>query len=88
MLRDEADHPRNKARMDVTRDLYQAWGADVAEVTVQGDSLLEKLFTAITLGLWTTYHLALSYNIDPIPVKGVEDFKVKLKEVAGDTMKP
>ncbi|MGH9856728.1 MAG: bifunctional phosphoglucose/phosphomannose isomerase, partial [Acidobacteriota bacterium] len=83
MLRDEEDHPRIKARMDVTRELYQDWGVEVSEIAIQGTTLLEKLFYAVTYGLWTTYHLAGEYGIDPVPVEGVENFKARLKEVAG-----
>lgn len=83
MLRDPADHPRNKARMEVTADLYQQWGVGVSHIDVKGDSQIEKIFYAVTVGLWTTYFLALAYNIDPVPVAGVEDFKKRLEEVAG-----
>lgn len=84
MLRDPDDHPRNKARIDVTSELYRSWGVTVEEFTPTGNTLLERLFVTITLGLWTTYYLALAYDIDPVPVEGVESFKAKLKDVAGD----
>jgi glucose/mannose-6-phosphate isomerase len=83
MLRDSADHPRNKARMEVTADLYRQWGLHVSHIDVKGDSQVEKIFYAVTIGLWTTYYLALAYDIDPVPVAGVENFKKKLEEVAG-----
>lgn len=82
-LKDPNDHPRNQARMQVTADHYRQWGLPSAEYTAQGDTLLEKLFTTITLGLWTTFYLAELNGIDPIPVEGVEGFKKKLVEVAG-----
>ncbi len=84
LIRDPADHPRNKARMDVTADLYRQWGVTVEEYTAQGESLLEKILSTVTFGLWTSYFLALEYNIDPVPVEGVESFKTKLKETTGD----
>lgn len=84
MLRDPEDHPRNQARMDVTSDLYRSWGVTVEEFTPSGQTLLERLFITITLGMWTTYYLALACDIDPVPVEGVESFKAKLKEVAGE----
>lgn len=84
MLRDQDDHPRNQARIEVTSELYRQWGVEVEHANIEGTTLLEKIFTAVILGLWTTYHLAQLYNIDPIPVEGVEDFKAKLKEVAGE----
>lgn len=83
MLRDEQDHPRTKARMDVTKETYQSWGIEVTEFPVVGNSLVEKLFYAVSFGMWITYYLALEYNIDPIPVEGVENFKKKLEEIAG-----
>lgn len=84
IFRDNDDHPRNQARIDVTTDLYRQWGVEVEHVTIEGSTLAEKIFTMVILGLWTTYHLALLYNIDPIPVEGVESFKAKLKEIAGE----
>lgn len=84
ILRDKDDHPRTRARMDVTAELYKKWGVEVSTFDVEGQTLLEKIFYTVSFGLWTTYYLALSYNIDPIPVEGVEAFKAKLKEVAGD----
>ncbi|MBI1833308.1 MAG: hypothetical protein HYR90_00620 [Candidatus Andersenbacteria bacterium] len=84
IIRDPQDHPRNKARMDVTADLYRNWGVMVEEFEAKGDTQLEKIFYTETLGLWTTYYLAKIRDIDPVPVEGVESFKAKLKEVAGE----
>lgn len=84
ILRDPTDHPRNQARIDATTDLYRQWGVTVEHFTVEGSTLFEKLCHATILGLWTTYHLALLCNVDPIPVDGVENFKDKLKEIAGE----
>lgn len=84
MLHDPEDHPRSTTRMQVTKQLYEQWGVTVEEFTPEGDTRLERLFITITLGLWTTYYLAKAYNIDPVPVDGVEDFKAKLAELAGE----
>lgn len=84
ILRDADDHPRVKARMDVTAELYQKWGVRVTSIDITGKSVLEKIFSAVVLGLWTTYFMAESYGIDPVPVHGVEGFKKRLKEVAGE----
>lgn len=84
MLRDSQDHPRIRARMDVTSELYTAWNVGVSNFDVRGDTLLEKIFYAVTFGMWTTNHLALAYGIDPVPVVGVENFKQRLKDIAGE----
>ena len=77
----ETDHKQIKLRMQVTKAMYEAWGVPVTEVPVLGSSTLEQLSYIVLFGLWTTYHLALNYNVDPIPVKGVEDFKKNLAEL-------
>ncbi len=84
MLKDSDDHERNKARMAVTSELYQSWGVGVSDVVVEGQTVLEKIFYAVSFGLWTTYHLAQEYGIDPVPVAGVENFKKRLVELAGE----
>ena len=80
ILRSSDDHPRVQTRMDVTAQLYEEWGAHVEQINVLGATVIEKLFRATILGLWTTYFLARAYNIDPVPVAGVEDFKKRLKK--------
>ena len=84
IIRDQDDHPRIKARMSVTAELYEKWGVGVSTFDVQGSTLMEKIFYAVIFGLWTSYYLALEYDIDPIPIAGVEDFKTRLKDVAGE----
>ena len=81
IFRDSDDHARNRARIDVTTQLYRDWGVGVEHVNIEGRTLLEKLFSMVALGLWTTYFLALEYGIDPVPVEGVESLKTKLKEI-------
>lgn len=82
MLQDADDHPRIKARMAVTTELFKQWGTDVSCVEVKGTSILEKIFSTVCFGLWTTYHLAEAYGIDPVPVAQVEDFKKRLAQQA------
>lgn len=84
LIRDKDDHPRTRARMDVTKQLYKEWGVEVSDLPVRGETLIDKIFYTVSVGLWVSYYLALEYNIDPIPVEGVESFKAKLKEIAGE----
>lgn len=84
MIRDKDDHPRNRLRMDVTTNLYKEWGVEVSDFNVNGETLIDKLFYIVTLGLWASYYLAVEYGIDPVPVEGVEALKAKMKELGGD----
>lgn len=86
MLHAPDDHPRNTIRMQVTSKLYEQWGVSVSHFDIPGQTRLEQQFYAVTLGLWTTYYLALANNIDPVPVAGVEGFKAELEKAAGSAI--
>jgi len=53
---------------------------DVEEVETQGESLLARMFSAIYLGDFVSYYLALWNRVDPSPVEIIEDMKKKLAE--------
>ncbi len=75
ILRDCADHPRILKRMKLTADIIKRAGAKVEFVDIKEGSLMFKIFSALLLGDWTSYFLALKCKIDPTPVKTVEEFK-------------
>jgi glucose/mannose-6-phosphate isomerase len=77
----DMDHKQVKLRMQVTKTMYEKWGVGVTEVPALGSNTLEQLSYIVVFGLWTTYHLAKNYGVDPIPVQGVEDFKRTLAEL-------
>jgi len=47
---------------------------------LRGSYPLTKMISAIYIGDWTSYYLALKYGTDPTPVKIVEELKKKLRE--------
>jgi len=60
-------------------DMVKEKGAEITEIEIKGDCFLTKLFSAIYIGDWVSYYLALNYGMDPTPVDIVEDLKRKLK---------
>ncbi len=52
---------------------------NVQNIEMPRGSEMLKMVTVLQLGLWTSYHLALLYKIDPAPVVLVEKFKKLLK---------
>ena len=80
ILRDPEDHPRVLKQMEITRDIIKKEGVEVKVIDIQGKSKLEKLFSTVLLGFWTSYELAMDYGVDPTPVKTIEDLKRRLKE--------
>jgi glucose/mannose-6-phosphate isomerase len=79
MIRDNSDHERIKKRMDICKNLFEDY-VDVEEITTLGDSMLARMFSAIYLGDWTSYHLAVWKREDPTPVYVIENLKKQLTE--------
>ena len=80
ILRDLQDHTRILKQMKITKDIINQEGIKVEFVNMQGGTWLEKIFSTILLGFWTSYWLALEYKIDPTPVKTIIELKRRLKQ--------
>jgi len=78
-LRAPCDHPRNRLRLDMTRQAYMLAGINVDGYTAIGDSSIANIWTALHFGDYVSYYLALAYGVDPTPVDALEDFKKSLK---------
>ncbi len=78
ILRNDEDNHRIKKRMDITKKHLKNKSVDVTDINITGDTYLTKIFSAIYVGDWTSYFLALKYMIDPTPVKDIENFKKEL----------
>lgn len=75
LLRDGDDDPKNVKRFEVTARLLEERGISSEIVDMGEGSVFTKMFRTIFLGDWTSYHLALSYGVDPTPVDMVEELK-------------
>lgn len=78
MLRTDKDSHRISKRMDITKEHLRKKGIDVTDIAIKGNTLLTKLFTAVYMGDWTSYFLALRYKTNPTPVPLIEEFKKEL----------
>lgn len=78
MLRTDKDQHRISKRMDITKEHLRKKGIDVTDIIIKGNTLLTKLFTAVHIGDWTSYFLALRYKTNPTPVPVIEEFKKEL----------
>jgi glucose/mannose-6-phosphate isomerase len=80
IIKDENDHERIKKRMDIFKELVKQRGVEVTEIGLSGPNRLAKIMSAIYIGDWVSFFLAIRKKLDPTPVKLVEDFKGKLVE--------
>lgn len=78
ILKSNTSHPRIIKRADVTAQIIKERGGEVEILNMLGKNVLEKMFSSIVLGDWTSYYLALLNNQDPTPVDMVEEFKKRM----------
>ncbi|MEA1902057.1 MAG: bifunctional phosphoglucose/phosphomannose isomerase [Actinomycetota bacterium] len=79
-LTDRSDHDRVGARLAHTRRLTEDAVPWVAEVTSSGTSLLARLVSLTVVGDLTSWMLAESVGVDPVPVVTIEKLKKLLAE--------
>lgn len=78
LLRDEQDPKAIQKRMEVTKELIAASQAEVVEVWAEGASLLARLFSLVCLGDFVSFYLAMLNEVDPTPVRRIEELKMRL----------
>lgn len=79
-LSDKTDHPRIIKRMNILSEIFQKRNIKTNFVQIEGKNILDKIFNNNLIADWTSYYLAVSRNIDPTPVKLVEEFKKKMAD--------
>lgn len=78
-LRASSYHPRNLVRVELTKRAYMLDGMNTDFIDAQGDTPLAQQWTALHLGDYIAYYLALLYEIDPTPIEALQGFKQELK---------
>ncbi|MGA9348476.1 MAG: bifunctional phosphoglucose/phosphomannose isomerase [Anaerolineae bacterium] len=81
MLVSSLDHPRNKARFQVTQEILAKRGIAYETIEAHGQSPLAQMLSAIHFGDYVSYYLALLYEVDPTPVTVINYLKKRLEQV-------
>ncbi|RME06084.1 MAG: bifunctional phosphoglucose/phosphomannose isomerase [Anaerolineae bacterium] len=79
-LRASGNHPRNRLRVDLTKEIFMLEGLGTDFVDARGDSRLAQMWTLLQFGDYFAYYLAMIYQVDPTPVAAIEGLKARLKE--------
>lgn len=74
-------HPRNQARVDITREILMVEGFNTDKIEALGETRLAQQWTALHYGDYVAFYLAMAYGIDPTPVEAIEGLKKRLDEV-------
>ncbi|GAB4525600.1 MAG: bifunctional phosphoglucose/phosphomannose isomerase [Anaerolineales bacterium] len=78
-LRAASYHPRNRKRIDLTRQTMMLAGLNTDFVDAIGEGRLAQQWSALHFGDYTAYYLAMAYGVDPTPVDSIEGFKAQMK---------
>ena len=70
-----------RTRLDFMKNLFLNVAGNVIEVNIKGEDPLSKIIYSISLGDFTSCYLALLRNIDPTPVKIIDELKRRLKSI-------
>jgi glucose/mannose-6-phosphate isomerase len=84
ILKDSSDHPKILKRMKLTANILKTRRISSDFIEMNEKNILLKIFSNILLADWTSYYLALENGVDPIPVKIVEEFKRKMKNLKNE----
>lgn len=79
MLRDEEESDPMQKRMKITKDLIREHDGDVTEIVIKGKNVLVRLSSAVLMGDWMSYYLALANGVDPSDVHIIEELKKRMK---------
>ncbi|MEW6566593.1 MAG: bifunctional phosphoglucose/phosphomannose isomerase [Chloroflexota bacterium] len=71
-------HPRNRLRIEATRQALMVEGFDTDIIEAPGATRLAQQWTALHFGDYTAYYLAMAYGVDPTPVAAIEGLKRRL----------
>ncbi len=81
-LRAPSDHPRDRKRLDLTKQAFMLEGLNTDAIDASGDTPLAHMWTLIHFGDYMAYYLAMAYGVDPTPVEALSHFKEEMKEGA------
>ncbi len=79
-LRARSDHPRNRKRLDLTKEAFMLEGLNTDFLDARGDSPLAHMWNMILFGDYMAYYLAMGYGVDPTPIQALVDFKEAMKK--------
>ena len=77
-LRTNYDHPRVAARIEILKEVLARRGLAYLEVEAEGGDELAQLFSLLYLGDWVSVYLALLNQVDPTPVRPIQELKDRL----------
>ena len=73
-------HTRNQKRFDLTASEFMVAGVCIDKVALESGSKLTEMWQMILLGDFISFYSSMAYDIDPTPVKALDNLKAALKK--------
>ena len=73
-------HPRNRRRAAETMRLLTELHMPAHIEDAGGDTPLEAILRAASLGSWTSYYVAMLRGVDPLPIDVLDVFKGRMSQ--------
>ncbi len=80
-LESPSDHPRVKARWDITADIFQRMGLPHLRLHAPGDGPFTQMMALTYLGDWITVYLAFLNEADPSEIDNINYLKAELAKL-------
>jgi glucose/mannose-6-phosphate isomerase len=80
-IRDHREGEKIKKRIEVTQSIIKMRKVKWAEIWTEGKNKLTRVLSAIYMGDWVSFYLAIAQKIDPTPVKMIDFLKKELSKV-------
>ena len=80
LISDIQDHERIKKRFEIFKKVVKKYKVELTEVALKGDNFMTRLFSAILMGLYLGYFMAIEQGTDPTPVEIIENLKKELEK--------
>lgn len=78
ILRTEGDYPRNKARIDISKQIFEPKASEIIELYPEGESRVQQIMYLTHLVDWITYYLCLENDQDPMAIDAIDFLKNEL----------
>ena len=80
-LRDVDDYPRIQMRMDISSTILESIPRCQLTIEQSGAHRVERLLKLIHYTDWVSYYAALLNNVDPTPVKRIQELKARIVQI-------
>lgn len=70
---------RNQKRFKLTFDQFMVSGLCTDNIQIEEKNKLSEIWRVLLLGDFTSYYLAMLYEVDPTPIDALEDFKQAMR---------